>query len=83
MAGLNGAAADLGPDPSRVWSRGLGLLMAAALALSMVRLRRLRTPQVLAPIGAWAQGAAVVALLVLCILAVAAGGYSPFLYYRF
>jgi len=83
MAGLNGAAADLGPDLSRVWSRGLGLLMAAALALSMVRLRRLRTPQVPAPIGAWAQGAAVVALLVLCILAVAAGGYSPFLYYRF
>jgi hypothetical protein len=28
-------------------------------------------------------GAAVCALLALCLLAVAGGGYSPFLYYRF
>lgn len=83
MAGLNGVAADLGPDLARVWSRGLGLLMAAALALSIVRLRRPSTSMALAPAGAWAQSAAIVALLALCILAVAGGGYSPFLYYRF
>ena len=83
MAGLNGVAADLGPDLTRAWSRGLGLLMAAALALSIVRLRWPRAPLALAPVGAWAQGAAVVTFLALCILAVAAGGYSPFLYYRF
>ncbi len=34
-------------------------------------------------IGGLLDGAAVCGLLVLCILAVAAGGYSPFLYYRF
>ena len=88
MAGLNGVAAGLGPELTPIWSRGLGLLMAAALVLSIVRLRPPRAPERLAPerlapIRDLAQNAAVVALLALCLLAVAGGGYSPFLYYRF
>ncbi len=59
--------------------------MAAALALAVfgLKLPRLRLPGRLESIGAWAPSGAVVAILVLCILAVAGGGYSPFLYYRF
>ena len=83
MAGLNGSASDLGPELSRVWSRGLGLLLAAAMALSMVRLRWPRALRVSARTEAWVQSAAVVALLALCVLVVAGGGYSPFLYSRF
>jgi hypothetical protein len=36
-----------------------------------------------ARIGGLLDGAAVCGLLLLCLLAVAGGGYSPFLYYRF
>jgi alginate O-acetyltransferase complex protein AlgI len=84
MAGLNGAQG-LGPELARVYAPGLPVLMAAALALAVfgLKLPRLRLPGRLQAMGALAQSGAVIALLMLCILAVAGGGYSPFLYYRF
>ncbi len=85
MAGLNGSAAALGPDLARVWAPGLPALMGLGLLLSVFRVRRLRLKPLSGAglIGGLFDSAAICALLVLCILAVAAGGYSPFLYYRF
>ena len=84
LVGLNGAGG-LGPDLARVWAPGLGALMGAGLVLSVFGLEPLRRP-FRAGAGRAMElidGAAVCALLALCILAVAGGGYSPFLYYRF
>jgi hypothetical protein len=90
MMGLNGAGGALGPDLARVWTPSLMGLMALGFWLSIFSLRALRrlwparAPQFGAPQrGGLLDGAAVCALLALCILAVAGGGYSPFLYYRF
>jgi alginate O-acetyltransferase complex protein AlgI len=85
MAGLNGVAIAVGPDLARVLSPSLLVLMAAAFWLSIFSLRPLRQlwPDRAAPLGGLLDGAAVCALLALSILAVAGGGYSPFLYYRF
>ena len=85
MIGLNGGPATLGPDLARVWTPGLPWLMALGLGLSVFGLEPLRrTPLAGAGrLGGLLDGAAVCALLALCILAVAGGGYSPFLYYRF
>jgi D-alanyl-lipoteichoic acid acyltransferase DltB (MBOAT superfamily) len=85
LIGLNGATVALGPDLARVWTPGLAALIALGFGLSVFGLgplrRRPRASR--ARIGGLLDGAAVCALLVLCVLAVAAGGYSPFLYYRF
>ncbi|HEY4031972.1 MAG TPA: MBOAT family O-acyltransferase, partial [Caulobacteraceae bacterium] len=85
LAGLNGNALALGPDLARVWARGLPALMAIGFLLAVLRLRPMRwLPQVVgARLAGLIDGAAVCALLALCILAAAGGGYSPFLYYRF
>lgn len=84
MLGLNGEGASLGPAVAGAGGPGLLVLMAAALLLSVFGLEPLRRP--LAGGGTMVgllEGATVCALLALCILAVAGGGYSPFLYYRF
>jgi D-alanyl-lipoteichoic acid acyltransferase DltB (MBOAT superfamily) len=85
LVGLNGAKADLGADLSRVWTPGLGALMAAGLLLSVFGLEPLRRrPRLrLGGVDGLLDSAAVCGLLALSILAVAGGGYSPFLYYRF
>jgi alginate O-acetyltransferase complex protein AlgI len=85
LIGLNGGALALGPDLARVWTPGLLALMAVGFLLSIFAIRPLRgRPRVsFARIGGLLDGAAICGLLVLCILAVAGGGYSPFLYYRF
>lgn len=84
LIGLNGAGS-LGPDLARVWTPGLAALMAVGLVLSVFGLEPLRRRPLLGAgrIRGLLDGAAVCGLLVLCILAVAGGGYSPFLYYRF
>jgi hypothetical protein len=85
MIGLNGHPGALGPDLARIWAPGLPVLMAAGLLLAVFRLRppRRLSPVAGARLAGLLDGAAVCALLVLCILAAAGGGYSPFLYYRF
>jgi len=85
MIGLNGANAVLGPDLERVWTPGLAGLMALGFGLSVFGLEPLRRRSLLGAgrVGGLLDAAAVCGLLVLCILAVAGGGYSPFLYYRF
>jgi D-alanyl-lipoteichoic acid acyltransferase DltB (MBOAT superfamily) len=85
MAGLNGSGAALGPDLARVWTPGLAGLMALGFVLSVFGLEPLRRRSLpgAGRVGGLLDGAAVCGLLVLCILAVAGGGYSPFLYYRF
>jgi D-alanyl-lipoteichoic acid acyltransferase DltB (MBOAT superfamily) len=85
LVGLNGATAALGPDLGRVWTPGLAGLMALASLLSVFGLEplRRRPPLGAGRVGGLIDGAAVCGLLALCILAVAGGGYSPFLYYRF
>ena len=85
LIGLNGAPAALGPDLARVWTPGLAALMVLGFLLSVFGLELLRRRPLAgaARIGGLLDGVAVCGLLVLCILAVAGGGYSPFLYYRF
>jgi D-alanyl-lipoteichoic acid acyltransferase DltB (MBOAT superfamily) len=85
LVGLNGAAGALGPDLARVWTPGLAALMAVGFLLSVFGLGALRRRPRPRPgrISGLLDGVAVCGLLVLCILAVAGGGYSPFLYYRF
>jgi alginate O-acetyltransferase complex protein AlgI len=84
MIGLNGAGG-LGPDLAKVVAPGQAALALIALALAIFGLRRPRWFK----LPAWPRlyglidSGAVVALLLLCLLAVAGGGYSPFLYYRF
>jgi hypothetical protein len=57
--------------------------MVVGLVLSVTGLRPLWRIQAGGRLLGLLDGAAVCALLALCILAVAGGGYSPFLYYRF
>ncbi|MGZ5984198.1 MAG: MBOAT family O-acyltransferase [Caulobacteraceae bacterium] len=84
LFGLNGAAGGLGPDLARVWSPALPALLAVGFGLSVTGLAPLwRWPAPGGRLAGVLGGAAVCALLALCILAVAGGGYSPFLYYRF
>ncbi len=85
LMGLNGGVGALGPELARVWTPGLAVLMALGFLLSLFGLEPLRrwTRPAAPLIGGLLDGVAVCGLLVLCILAVAAGGYSPFLYYRF
>jgi D-alanyl-lipoteichoic acid acyltransferase DltB (MBOAT superfamily) len=85
LIGLNGAPATLGADLARVWTPGLAALMALGLALSVFGLGPLQRRPLSGAgrLGGLLDGAAVCGLLALCILAVAGGGYSPFLYYRF
>jgi D-alanyl-lipoteichoic acid acyltransferase DltB (MBOAT superfamily) len=85
MAGLNGTVMTVGPDLARVVTPGLLCLMALGLLLSIFGLNRIRRlwPPAGARLGGLLDGAAVCVLLALSILAVAGGGYSPFLYYRF
>jgi D-alanyl-lipoteichoic acid acyltransferase DltB (MBOAT superfamily) len=85
MAGLNGGAAMLGPDLARVWTASLMGLMAIGFWLSIFSLKSFRRlwPSRAQRVGGLLDGAAVCALLALSLLAVAGGGYSPFLYYRF
>jgi D-alanyl-lipoteichoic acid acyltransferase DltB (MBOAT superfamily) len=79
MIGLNGAA--LSPELARAWTPSAPVLMALGGLLSLTGLLPRRRWTL--PLGGLADGAAVCGLLVLCVLAVAGGGYSPFLYYRF
>jgi alginate O-acetyltransferase complex protein AlgI len=85
MAGLNGTGLALGPEVARVFSPGIAGLMALGGLLSIFSVGSLRRlwPARAPVLGGLVDGAAVCALLVVCILAVAGGGYSPFLYYRF
>jgi alginate O-acetyltransferase complex protein AlgI len=85
LIGLNGAPGALGPDLARVWTPSLLALMAVGFGLSVFGLEPLRRRPLLGAgrAGGLLDGAVVCGLLVLCILAVAGGGYSPFLYYRF
>jgi len=85
LFGLNGAPLALGADLARVWTPGLLALMALGFLLSVFGfepLRRRRLPGA-GRVGGLLDGAAICGLLALCVLAVAGGGYSPFLYYRF
>jgi D-alanyl-lipoteichoic acid acyltransferase DltB (MBOAT superfamily) len=82
LIGLNGSAMVLGPDLARVWAPGLPALMTIGLTLSIFRPQPLFRPPPAVLVGL-VDSAAICALLVLCLLAVAGGGYSPFLYYRF
>jgi alginate O-acetyltransferase complex protein AlgI len=84
MIGLNGVGG-LDADLAKVVAPGQAILALVAFALALFGLRRprgLRMP-------AWSRlyglidSGAVLALLLLCLLAVAGGGYSPFLYFRF
>jgi D-alanyl-lipoteichoic acid acyltransferase DltB (MBOAT superfamily) len=84
LIGLNGASLALGPDLARVWTPGLAALTALGFLLSVFGFEPLRRMHLGAGrIGGLLDGAALCGLLALCILAVAGGGYSPFLYYRF
>jgi D-alanyl-lipoteichoic acid acyltransferase DltB (MBOAT superfamily) len=85
LVGLNGGGAALGPDLARVWTPGLAALMAVGVLLSVFGFEPLRRRPRLrfGGVGGLLDSAAVCGLLVLCMLAVAGGGYSPFLYYRF
>jgi alginate O-acetyltransferase complex protein AlgI len=85
MFGLNGTVAALGPELARAWTPSLMGLMAIGFWLSIFSLRTVRRlwPARAPRLGGLLDGAAVCALLALSILAVAGGGYSPFLYYRF
>jgi D-alanyl-lipoteichoic acid acyltransferase DltB (MBOAT superfamily) len=85
MAGLNGMDGGLGPDLARVWTASLMGLMAIGFWLSIFSLRSVRRlwPSRMHRLGGLLDGVAVCALLALSLLAVAGGGYSPFLYYRF
>jgi D-alanyl-lipoteichoic acid acyltransferase DltB (MBOAT superfamily) len=85
LVGLNGGALTLGADLARVWTPGLAGLLAVGFLLSVFGLEPLRRRPVLAVgrFGGMLDGAAICGLLVLCLLAVTGGGYSPFLYYRF
>jgi alginate O-acetyltransferase complex protein AlgI len=84
MIGLNGMRG-LGPDLAKVVAPGQAALALIAFALAIFGLRRPRGLK----LPAWPRlyglvdSGAVMALLLLCLLAVAGGGYSPFLYYRF
>ena len=84
MIGLNGGGG-LGPELAKVAAPGQAVLALIALALALLGLRRQRMLR----LPAWPRlyglvdSGAVALLLLLCILAVAGGGYSPFLYYRF
>ncbi len=81
MIGLNGIGG-LGLDLGKVAAPGQAVLAALALALALFGLPRLKLPVWPRLIG-FADSGAVVVLLLLCLLAVAGGSYSPFLYYRF
>ena len=86
LVGLNGAGGALGPDLARVWTPGVMALMGVGFLLSVFGLGSLRRRPLLGGagrLGGLVDSAAVCGLLVLCVLAVAGGGYSPFLYYRF
>ena len=82
LAGLNGTGA-LGASLGRAWTSGLAGLMALGFVLAAVRPRPPPCPALPPPVGGLVDSGAVLALLALCVLAVAAQGYSPFLYYRF
>ena len=81
MIGLNGTGG-LGPELAKVAVPGQAALAIVALALAIFGLPRPRMPLRPRLIGL-ADSGAVLILLLLCLLAVAGGGYSPFLYYRF
>ena len=85
LIGLNSAPAVLGSDLARVWTPSIGALMALGFLLSVFGLEPFQRRPLLGAgrVGGLLDGAAVCGLLVLCVLAVAGGGYSPFLYYRF
>lgn len=85
LVGLNGASSALGPDLARVWTPGLPVLMAIGFVVSVFGVEFFRRGPLLGAgrAGGLLDGAAICGLLALCILAVAGGGYSPFLYYRF
>lgn len=85
MIGMNGAVIAIGPDLARVLTPSLLGLMAVGFLLSIFSLKPIRRlwPSRAARFGGLLDGAAVCALLALSLLAVAGGGYSPFLYYRF
>jgi len=84
MIGLNGAGG-LGPDLARVVAPGQAALALIAFGLAIFGLRRPRGLKLSAQprLYGLVDSGAVMALLLLCLLAVAGGGYSPFLYYRF
>jgi D-alanyl-lipoteichoic acid acyltransferase DltB (MBOAT superfamily) len=82
MVGLNhGAAASaafqLALNAKLAW------VMVAGGLLAVVRWRRPRWLSAAAPGVVWADNVAMAALLWLCVLRVAAGTFSPFLYFRF
>ena len=82
LAGLNGtggfgAAMALAFRPTQLWALAIGALLAV-FGIPR-RLPRLRLP----PALLWADNAASVVLLGASLLRVAAGTYSPFLYFRF
>ena len=82
MAGLNGWGA-MGAELARVWAPGQAVLIVLGFVLAIIRLRPPRRLALPAPIGGLVDSGAILTLLVLCVLAVAVSGYSPFLYYRF
>lgn len=84
LAGFNGVAG-FTPELARVFAPGQAALMALGFVLSILGLKgpRLDLGPITRRVGGMARSGAVLALLALCILAVAGGGYSPFLYYRF
>ena len=85
MAGLNGIGEDLGPELARVSAPGQWVLMLLGFALAVLGLKapRMTLPAPVRSLGAVIGSGMTAALLLLCVLAVASGGYSPFLYYRF
>jgi hypothetical protein len=80
-AGLGGQG--LGSSLAPAIGAGQWVLMVLAAVLAIARIKAPRLPVRWTTLGALADSGAVAALLALCILAVAVGGYSPFLYYRF
>jgi D-alanyl-lipoteichoic acid acyltransferase DltB (MBOAT superfamily) len=84
MLGLNGGGG-FGPSLAKVVAPGQAVLAIAAFAMAIFGLR---LPKI-ARWPAWPRlqglldGGAIAGLLLLCLMAVAGNGYSPFLYYRF
>jgi hypothetical protein len=82
MLGLN-VAVDFSPTMALAFEPKLLALIVVGGVLAVFGLKRPRWTVKPVPALAWAQNLAVVGLLWLSVLRIAAGTFSPFLYFRF